>query len=262
MSQELGRFLREKRRSLGLRREQVSERAGIGYDWCVRIEQGRGQASVDVVRRLAHALELDRAETDYVFALAHGRGTVVPTAPEDLPPAVLRVMHAQEPSPAYVLTTGMDLLAWNSAACAFYDVDWGKVPDDERNLLFLMMTEDRLRERIVGWEDHARLLVHRCRALWAGRAEEPGIAALLERLSADSAEFRRWWDTPVPEALDMDPIHKSVVDREFGTLTVEQTAWLFGARSDHVLILSIPLDDGTGPTSVALRGLEARWARR
>ncbi len=60
----------------------------------------------------------------------------------------------------------------------------------------------------------------------------------------------------------MDPIQKSVVDREFGTPTVEQTAWLFGARSDHVLILSIPLDDGTGRASTALRGLEARWARR
>lgn len=262
MSQELGRFLREKRRSLGLRREEVSERADIGYDWCVRIEQGRGQASVDVVRRMAHALALDRAETDYVFTLAHGRSTVVPTAPEDLPPAVLRVMHAQEPCPAYVLTTGMDLLAWNNAACAFYDVDWGKVPEGERNLLFLMLTEDGLRERIVEWEVHARRLVHRCRALWAGRAHEPGIAALLERLSAGSPEFRLWWDTPVPEVLDMGPIHKSVVDREFGTLTVEQTAWLFGARSDHVLILSIPLDDGTGPTSVALRGLETRWARR
>lgn len=227
-----GRFLREKRRLRGLRRKQLSEQAGVGYDWCVRIGQGRGQASVDVVRRLAHALELDRAETDYVFALAHGRGTVVPTAPEDLPPAVLRVMHAREPSPACVLTTGMDLLVWNSAACAFYDVERGKVPHGERNLLFLTVTEDRLRERIVGREDHARLLVHRCRALWAGRA------------------------------LDTDPSHKSVVDHEFGTLTVEQTAWLFGARSDHVLILSIALDDGTGPTSVALRGLEARWARR
>jgi transcriptional regulator with XRE-family HTH domain len=261
--QELGTFLREKRRVLGVRREEVSALAGIGYDWYVRIEQGRGHASLDVLRRLAEALALDRAELAYVLALA-GDGTpgAAPAAEDDLPPSVLRVVHAQEPRPAYVLNTRMDLLAWNGAACGFYDVEWGEIPGADRNLLWLMLTDDVLRARIVGWEDHTRRLVNHCRALWAGRSAEPAIAGLVQKVMAGSAEFRAWWTAPVPEVLDMLPIRKTVTDAEHGPLTVEQTAWLFGSRSDHILILSCPVDGDGDSTTAGLEGLARRRAER
>lgn len=125
-----------------------------------------------------------------------------------------------------------------------------------------MLTEDVLRARIVDWAEHTRRLVHRCRAMWAGRTREPGIAQLVARARAASAEFRDWWAEPVPEALDLGPIRKVVVDAEFGKLVVEQTAWLFGDRSEHILILSSPLDEDGFLTSDGLAGIARRRRER
>lgn len=111
MRHELGVYLREKRRALGLRREAVATAASIGYDWYVRIEQGRARASAEVLRRVGGALGLGRAELDYVLALAQGAAGNGHAEPTELPPSVLRVMHAQEPAPAYVINTRTDLLA-------------------------------------------------------------------------------------------------------------------------------------------------------
>lgn len=267
MRRELGVFLKGKRAALGLRRESVSAAADIGYDWYVRIEQGRARASTHVLRRVAGALDLDRAELDYVLALARGdsagdRPANGCSGRGEVPHAVLRVLHAQEPAPAYVINTRMDLLAWNGAAVSFYDLDWGTIPKGERNVLWLMLTHPTLRERIVDAAEHARRLVHRCRGLWAGRTDDPAISRLVARYADGSADFRRWWTEPVPVALDLGPIRKAILDAEYGTLTVEQTAWLFGDRSEHILILSSPVDEGGHRTTEGLAGLARRSSSR
>lgn len=258
---ELGAFLRGKRTGLGVRREDVAEKASVGYDWYVRIEQGRARASAQVLASIGEALGLAPAELAYVQALADDTRPArrVGPAPEVLPPAVLRVMHAQHPSPAYVLNTRFDVLAWNDAVSAFYGVDFASVPVADRNVVWLMLTHPVLAERVVDCAEHARLLVHRCRAMWAGRSDEPAIRALIDRMSAAAPRFREWWAEPVPEALDLAPVRKVVRDPELGLLGVEQTAWLFGDASEYVLILSSPLD---GPGHDGTAALLAELARR
>ncbi len=256
---ELGAYLRGKRSGLGLRREDVAEKASIGYDWYVRIEQGRARASAQVLTSIGEALGLAPAELAYVQALADDRRPVHRPASEELPEAVLRVMHAQHPSPAYVLDTRLDVLAWNHAASAFYGLDFGEIPVADRNVVWLMLTHPVLAERVVDCAGHARLLVHRCRALWAGRGGEPAIRALVDRMTEAAPRFREWWAEPVPEALDLAPVRKVVRDPELGLFGVEQTAWLFGDASQYVLILSSPLD-GPGHEGTAAR--LAELARR
>jgi transcriptional regulator with XRE-family HTH domain len=242
--QELGEFVRHRRKSLGLRREDVSARASVGYDWYVRIEQGRGQASRDVLQRVAEALKLDQPELEYVLSLAGQSPPVGPFAPLGaIPPSVLRVMHLQEPAPAYIINTRMDVLAWNEAACEFYGLEFGEVPAAERNVLWQMFLSPVFDERIVDCEQHANRLVTQCRAMWATRSSDPGFNSFIQRLSAASDRFREQWSAPLSEVLTLAPVRKVVTDPEYGQLVVEQTAWVFGDKSDHILILSVPLDE-------------------
>lgn len=262
MWRELGAFLREKRRTARLRREDVADAAGMGYDWYVRIEQGRARASIDALTRVAAALELDRAETRYVLALAgavDGSAAGLPEHP--VPPSVLRVMHAQEPSPAYVVNTLLDLVAWNEASAAFYAIEWDQIPPVDRNIVRLMLTDPVLAVRVVDCDRHARQLVHRCRALWAGRSTEPAVVERVGRMAAESEPFRRWWAEPVPEAFDLGPVRKTIRDDTLGEMHVEQTAWAFGAGSEHILILSSPLDEQTAAGLELLAGRRAAGER-
>jgi transcriptional regulator with XRE-family HTH domain len=249
MRRELGGFLQQRRRHLGLRREEVAARASVGYDWYVRIEQGRGRASSDVLVRVCRALELDKPEIEYVLDLAEGvPGLVELTRPpqEPVPEAVLRVMRMQEPAPSYVVDSLFDLLAWNECACEFYGVEFGEVPEADRNLLWLMLTHPGVRERLDEWEAHAQRLVVQCRALWAGKMKVPHIEALVARLEERCADFRHWWSLPMVQAAALDPVRKKIIDPRLGAVVVDQTAWLFGDKSDRMLILSTPAEDVPG----------------
>lgn len=249
MRRELGGFLQQRRRHLGLRREEVAARASVGYDWYVRIEQGRGRASSDVLCRVCMVLELDKAEIEYVLALADGvAGLVDLTRPleEPVPPAVLQVMHMLQPAPSYVLDSQFDVLAWNECSCEFYGIEFGEVPVPDRNLLWLMLAYPAARERMDEWESHARRLIVQCRTMWAGRMKLPRIEALVARLESESDDFRYWWSMPLAEAPGLEPVRKKILDPELGALVVDQTAWLFGDKSDRMLILSSPAEDVPG----------------
>jgi transcriptional regulator with XRE-family HTH domain len=260
---QLGEFLRERRKALGLRREDVSGGAAIGYDWYVRIEQGRGHASVDVLGRIAETLKLDRTELNYVLALAQETRPANGISPTGaIPPSVVRVMHAQEPSPAYIVNTRLDLLAWNGAAAEFYGVEFAELPVEQRNVLWLMLTNDVMRKRIVESERHARRLVLQCRALWAGRLTDPAVIALVDALQDVSEPFRQWWTEPMTHVLDLGPVHKVVNDAEHGGIAIEQTAWQFGDKSDYILILSSPLDDAGRDMMNRLAALHTRRQAR
>jgi transcriptional regulator with XRE-family HTH domain len=259
--QELGAFVRRRRKTLGLRREDVATLASVGYDWYVRIEQGRGHASRDVLQRVAEALKLDQPELEYVLSLAHQSPPAGPFAPIGvLPPSVLRVMHLQDPAPAYVVNIRMDVLAWNGAACEFYGVEFGELPLGDRNVLRQMFVNEVLRERIQDSDEHASRLVVQCRAMWATRSADPELNGFLERMCAASEHFRRLWAAPLSEVLTLGPVRKVMVDEEEGQLVVEQTAWVFGDRSDHILILSAPLDEDD--TAAKLERLASRRRAR
>src|SRR3982750_1328999 len=150
-------FPPERRRTPGLRREEVAQRANISPTWYTWLEQGRGGApSPDVLARIARALMLTDVEREHLYLLGLGR---LPEAryrkDESVTPRLQRVLEAMEPTPALIRTATWDVVAWNRAATVML-FDYGAVPPQERNVLRFIFLDPRVRSVHADWESVAR----------------------------------------------------------------------------------------------------------
>lgn len=181
------------RRTPGLRREEIAMLAGVSVTWYTWLEQGRPiNASVDVLEALARALRLDDAERRHLLTLADRPSTHHDPVIEDAPDALVRLITAMEPSPAYVLGPWFDFLAWNRAESLLYPMIDRLAPED-RNLLWVVFAEPTARQLIGDWPDQARRLLAEFRALTAPLRDEPPVVDLVKRLHDASDEFAAWW---------------------------------------------------------------------
>jgi transcriptional regulator with XRE-family HTH domain len=182
-----------RRRTPGLRREEVAQRARVSVGWYTWLEQGRDiHPSREALAFIADALELDPVEREHLFTLA-GHGAVQPVdlaAAARVPPSLRPVLDALDPLPAYVNDLRWNVLAWNRAADAVFE--WSSLADDERNSLLLMFTSRSLRARMVDWESVVTRMVATFRMNVGPYLGDPGVEALLTRLGA-SKEFTRLW---------------------------------------------------------------------
>ena len=181
-----------RRRTAGLRREEVAELAGIGVDWYIRLEQGRTVSpSVTTIDALARALRLSKAEHAHLKALARDADRRA-FVRESVPEALLRLVRGLN-QPAYITGRRWDILAWNAAAEDIFA--FGRLAEADRNSLVLVLTNPHTRRLFgAGWTDEARRMVAQFRAthdLWAG---DPAFLELLERLRQGCAEFAGWWE--------------------------------------------------------------------
>ncbi len=188
----MGLANRRRRRTPGLRREEVAELAGIGVDWYIRLEQGRNVSpSVTTVDALARALRLGTAEHAHLRALASNTDRRA-FQRESVPAAIRRLVEGLA-QPAYITGRRWDILAWNAAAVDIFG-DFDRLAEADRNILIYMLTDPAARRLFdATWADEAKRMVAQFRAthdLWAG---SPAFVDLLERLSQDSAEFAGWW---------------------------------------------------------------------
>jgi transcriptional regulator with XRE-family HTH domain len=181
-----------RRRTAGLRREEVAELAGIGVDWYIRLEQGRTVSpSVTTIDALARALRLGKAEHAHLRALASNADRRAFTR-ESVPDALRRLVESLN-QPAYITGRRCDLLAWNAVADEIFA--FSLLDEEDRNVLVCMLTNPHTR-RLFGsaWADEAKRMVAQFRAthdLWAG---DPAFLDLLERLRQDCPEFATWWE--------------------------------------------------------------------
>lgn len=181
------------RRTPGLRREEIAMLAGVSVTWYTWLEQGRPiNASVDVLEALARALRLDDAGRLHLIALA------APVPPDradpldDAPDALVRLISAMEPAPAYVLGPRWDFLAWNRAQARLYPaID--RLDGDDRNLLWVIFAEPTARALVADWPDQARRILAEFRAGTAALRTDEHVVALVDRLKGASAEFAEWW---------------------------------------------------------------------
>lgn len=183
-----------RRRTPGLRREEVAQRANISATWYTWLEQGRGGApSADVLDRIARALMLTDVEREHLFLLGLGRPPAVryQTA-EGVTPRLQRVLDALTLSPALVKTATWDVVAWNRAAAAVL-TDYGSLPPEQRNILRLIFLDPRVRAAQFDWDGVARFVVAAFRADAARAGATAKVEALVDELCRLSPEFEAMW---------------------------------------------------------------------
>ena len=183
------------RRVVGLRRDEVAQLAAISIDYYTRLEQGRISPSAPVLASLARVMQLSDDQRTYIYELA---GTNVAgtksrrRAPQKVKPYVQRVLDHITDTPAMVMTPTHDILAWNPLAAALM-IDFGEVPERERNFLRLIFTDPRMRALYPDWEGLARAVVAYVRMEAARKPDDPRLAELVGDLSIRDPDFRQWW---------------------------------------------------------------------
>jgi transcriptional regulator with XRE-family HTH domain len=183
-----------RRRTAGLRREEVAQLAGVSTTYYTFLEQGRDvRPSRQVVNALASALRLSSAERAYLFQLAG-----ITLAAEDraqaetVDPVVSALVGRLDPFPAYLKGRRWDVLAANRTARALL-TDWPARESGDRNLVWWMFTEPEARKVYVHWEEEASGMLGRFRAAAGRRPDDPDFTELIERLHQASPEVRSWW---------------------------------------------------------------------
>lgn len=185
-----------RRRTQGLRREEVAQLASISATWYTWIEQGREvNVSAEALDRLALALKLSKSERTYLFDMADRRDPQAHINEVDTAPETLINMLENIAIPAYIMGRTWDVLAWNQPAEALFKGwldDWS-ADKPQPNLLRFVFLHANAKQFVVNWELRARRLVAEFRADCRSRLEEPALQKLVSELTQANPEFDRFW---------------------------------------------------------------------
>lgn len=187
---------RERRRTPGLRREDVAALSGVSLTWYTALEQGREMGvSAEVLERVAATLRLSALERDYLFELAQDRPAPPPRGMVEEPtPAMVRMLNALT-LPAYMTTMRWDVVAWNPM-CARVLRDYGAMKARDRNLLKILFADEAYPGGPEEYEAMARRLVGKLRVDYGQFPGDPGLEDLVDDLTAKYPLFRELWKTP------------------------------------------------------------------
>ena len=226
-----------RRRTPGLRREEVAELAAVGVTWYTWLEQGRPvRASAQVLQAIADALLLDPKERAYLFTLAEVAQPPGQQEAGDIPPFLPALLRQLDPFPAAVQNARWDVLAFNRGFDGLLGM--GSVPRGERNALMLYFTDPDRRRQWVEWEENAPRLVSQFRTVMARHVSEPAWQQLLDQVRRASPVFDRLWQQhevgvygnapkrfrhPVVGELSLTRFHLWAEPREDGLLAVGYT---------------------------------------
>jgi MmyB-like transcription regulator ligand binding domain/Helix-turn-helix domain len=232
-----------RRRTPGLRREEVAQLAAVGVTWYTWLEQAREiQVSGQVADAIARALMLDNTERRHLFTLA---GTADPHPHLDCPgmsPAVRMMLDQLEPLPAAVVNGRYDIVAYNRTYGRLV-TDLDALPREDRNLMWLAFNDPLWRERMVDREENIRLMAAKFRASMAQHLAEPAWKALLKRLQQASPDFCEMWERH--EVLQPDSHIKRYLNPDVGLLAFDFTHLWLGPGPGPRLVTYTPADDLT-----------------
>ena len=186
-----------RRRTPGLRREEVAQLSGVGVTWYTWLEQGRPiNASPQVLGAIARTLLLDQAEREHLFHLADlpdAAAEASPTGCEKVLPEVQEIIDTLVPLPASVINERFDLLAWNAPYAALWPGVTGAVPG-ERNILWQCFTYPDCCHPYVNRHEQVARLVAQLRGAYGRHVGEPAWTGFVRRLQAVSPQFAQLWD--------------------------------------------------------------------
>ncbi|TIT67543.1 MAG: helix-turn-helix domain-containing protein [Mesorhizobium sp.] len=230
-----------RRRTPGLRREEVAQRANISPTWYTWLEQGRGGApSADVLNRIAKGLLLTEAEREHLFMLGLGRPPEVRYLRADgVSPRLQRLIDTLEASPALIKTATWDVVAWNSAAQVVM-TDYSTLPHGQRNILRFMFLSPTIRAKQHDWENLARFVVGAFRADAARAGAVSEVAQLVDELCGASPEFATLWREN--DVLAHGDGTKRLKHPDLGDIELEYSAFAVDGRPDLSLTVYNPVD--------------------
>jgi transcriptional regulator with XRE-family HTH domain len=251
----LGTFLRDRRgrldpaafgfsgrrRTPGLRREEVAQRANISPTWYAWLEQGRGGApSADVLNRIASGLMLTELEREHLFMLGLGRPPEVRyKSIEGISPRLQRLIDTLDSSPALVRTATWDIVAWNRAATVVM-TDYDRLAPDERNILRLLFCNPSIRTIQHDWETMARFVVGAFRADAARAGATSEVAELVRELCGASPEFEALWREN--QVVSHGEGTKRFKHPILGDIELEYSGFAVDGRPDLNLVVYNPVD--------------------
>lgn len=257
---QLGAFLRARRESLdpqrlglprsgrrrtpGLRREEVAMLADVGVTWYTWLEQGREvNPSVAVMQAVAEALQCSELETRHLFVLAGLTPLESLNVPqcEGISPGTRRMLDSLLPQPASIQKPNFDIVAWNDAFCRLMGVDFSLIPEDERNCIYLYLTHPGWRSRLAN-PDVLGNFVSYFRAAMAEHRGEPAWENKLARFFAASAEFEALWHQRY-EVRGVENQIKTFRHPEFGEFQLQQMYWYSAPRNGSRLLVYLPVDE-------------------
>ncbi len=232
-------FSSTRRRTPGLRREEVAQRANVSATWYTWLEQGRGGTpSTDVLDGIANALSLSAAEREYLFLLAQQRPPQVHyQTPEGVTPQLQRVLDSLQFSPAYVRTAVWDIVAWNRAAEAVLTDGAAAGAPAERNLLRRFFCNPCVR-KTADWETTMRFAVAAFRADVARAGASESVEALVEELRQSSPEFAALWCNH--DVRTHGEVTKHLRHSIAGSITLEYSTFAVDGRPDLSLVIFTP----------------------
>jgi transcriptional regulator with XRE-family HTH domain len=229
-----------RRRTPGLRREEVAELAGMSLTWYTWLEQGRRiAASPQVIDALARALLLGPGQHRHLRRLA-GLADLTEQLPVPAVGRAQRLVDSLMPNPASVYDGHFDFVAWN-LAYARIRADPAELPPDRRNLLWWMFTDDRNRAMMRDWEAAARAVLSQFRAAVGRRPDDQRLTAVVTAVSTASPEFRAWWqEYPVN---DFRPVTIGLSHPTGGELDLQLYQLRMVEDPDLLIVLQLPATD-------------------
>lgn len=191
---QVGLSSASRRRTPGLRREEVAQLAGVGVTWYTWLEQGREiHVSTQVIESLSRVLMLDKQERIYLHLLANQPlPEEIPGYPGVVSPILQHVLDSLAYCPSLVTDQRWTVVAWNKAACTIFG-DFSEMTSRERNIVWAMFIDGKYKKLFINWDMHAKGLVGRFRATCGQYIEDSWLAKFIDELKTQSAEFDLWW---------------------------------------------------------------------
>jgi transcriptional regulator with XRE-family HTH domain len=226
-----------RRRTPGLRREDVAALAGLSATWYTWLEQGRDvRASDRILESLSRTLRLSPEERDYLFSLAQSRpAPLQPSQAQEVPETVKRTLDALN-VPAEVINPRWDVVYWNPMVKRCFR-DYDALPPERRNLMRILMTSPEYQEDPVEYGAMARRIIAKLRVDYSQAAGDPSFDALIEELNEVSPMFRELWRSPEIRSRS-EGVHL-LRHPQLGGITFEHTSYVVeGVPSLRVVIFS------------------------
>lgn len=232
---DVGLPMSARRRTPGLRREELAMLAGISATWYTYLEQGRDvRPSEQVLMAIARALGLDDAERAHLLSLAADTGPA-PLPVELIAPEVAAVPALVEPAPSYVTGATTDVLAWNAAAAELFGGLLAVPTGTRPNLARWVFLDPAARQVLVDWPEVAQTVLARVRRNAGRHPDDPRFAVLVGELRERSAEAAAWW--PRYDIATSQSGTKAVRHPTRGGLTLTYASFTVADAPEQVLVV-------------------------